>query len=87
MDVDGALLDEDMIAPDPVERRARVCTRSGFFMRKCSSLNSVGPTLSSAPLVADAVVAASSTSSPTWTWSLTIGRAAAQHGADAASSS
>jgi hypothetical protein len=47
MDIDRAFLDEDVVAPDPVEQLVRLCTRSGWLSRKWSSLNSVAPIFTS----------------------------------------
>ena len=64
VDVDRALLDVDVVAPDLSSSCARLCTRSGRAIRKCSSRNSVGPSATSRPATVTRCVAGSSLSAP-----------------------
>ena len=66
VDVDRAFLDEDVVAPDPVEQLGAAVHAFGVASRKCSSLNSVAPSFTS-PLPVTRCVAGSSRSGPTST--------------------
>ena len=83
MDVDGAFLDEHVVAPDRSSSCERENTRSGCVMKKCSRRNSVGPICSDWLLPDRRCVTGSSFRPPTSMTSSVSWGAAAQHGLDA----